>query len=111
VVLGVLATLMAGASAGRAMHFMRTGGPPSALPDMLTFLALTTLLLFFAERQFFLTRRQRAAHLLFAGGVVGTWALGGLSGCTLGTVLSVVAAGFFLKPLLAGNHREEGLSQ
>ena len=107
----MLATLMAGASAGRAMHFRRTGGPPSALPDLLTFLALTTLLLFFAERQFFLTRRQRAAHLLLAGGMLGTWALGGLSGCTLGTVLSVVAAVFFLKPVLTGNYREEDLPQ
>ena len=111
VLLGALATLVAGVSAGRGIRFVRTGGPPSDLPDMLIFLGLTALMLFFAERQFILTRRQRTAHLLLAGGVVATWALGGMSGYTLGVVLSAIAAVLFLKPVLMGSLREEGLSR
>ena len=48
------------------------------------------------------------AHLVLAGGVA-TWALGGMSGYTLGVMLSTIAAVLFFKPVLTGSAREEGM--
>ncbi len=54
-------------------------------------------------------QRPRCRGTVLSGAVDGPF--GDMFGCTLGMVLSAMAAVFFLKPVLTGTYREEGLSQ